>query len=141
MQNGNWRLNQKHFNQSRNQEISHICPVEQVNAFNIEEPSVSYLQLPTGRAVDPKLCSKCGKPGHWKKYCQATMWCRFCTSGTHSTHACRRYTNFVKDNPITSSRRTTPEHLVKVQPQQSFPQPPTQCFQAPVVPSTNGGNR
>ena len=140
-QNGDWRLNQKHFNQSKHQEISHISPVEQVNGFNIEEPSMSYLQLPTGRAVDPKFCSKCGKPGHWEKYCQATTWCRFCTSGTHSTRACRKYTNFVKDNPLASSRRTTPEHPVKVQLQQGFPQPPRQCFQAPVVPSTDGGNR
>ena len=69
VQNGNWKLNQKQFNHSRNQEISHISPVEQVNGFNIEEPSVSYLQLPTGRTTDQRVCSKCGKPGHWKKYC------------------------------------------------------------------------
>ena len=32
----------------------------------------------------------------------------------------------------------TPEHPAKLQ--QGFPQPPTQCFQAPVIPSTEGGN-
>ena len=138
-QNGTWKLNQKQFNHSRNQEISHISPVEQVNGFNIEEPSVSYLQLPMGRSTDQRVCSKCGKPGHWKKYCQSTTWCRFCTSGTHSTRACRRYTNFVKDNPIASSRRTTPEHPIKSQ--QGFPQPPTQRFQAPAIPLTEGGNQ
>ena len=139
VQNGNWKSNQKQFNYSRNQEISHISPVEQVNDFNMEEPSVSYLQLPTGRIMDQRVCSKCGKPGHWKKYCQTTTWCRFCASGTHSTRACRKYTNFVRDNPIVSSRRTTPEHPVKSQ--QNFPQPPTQRFQAPVIPSAEGGNR
>ena len=138
-QNGTWKLNQKQFNHSRNQEISHISLVEQVNGFNIEEPSVSYLQLPTGRTTDQKVCSKCGKPGHWKKYCQSTTWCRLCTSGTHSTRACRRYTNFVKDNPIVSSRRTTPEYPVKSQ--QEFPQPPTQRFQALVIPLVEGGNQ
>ena len=35
VQNGTWKLNQKQFNLSRNQEISHISPVEQVNGFNI----------------------------------------------------------------------------------------------------------
>ena len=139
VQNGTWRLNQKQFNLSRNQEISHISPVEQVNGFNIEEPSVSYLQLPMGKTADQRVCSKCGNPGHWRKYCQSTTWCRFCTSGTHATRACKRYSNFVKDNPIASSRRTTPEHPVKSQ--QGFPQPPTQHFQAPVIPSTEGGNQ
>ena len=138
-QNGTWKLNQKQFNHSRNQEISHISPVEQVTGFNIEEPSVSYLQLPTGRNTDQKVCSKCGKLGHWKKYCQSTTWCIFCMSGTHSTWACRRYTNFIKDNPIASSRRTTPEHPIKSQ--QGFLQPPTQHFQASVIPSTERGNQ
>ena len=61
------KLNQKQFNFSRNQEISHISPVEQVNGFNIEEPSVSYLQLPTGKTADQRVCSRCGKLGHWRK--------------------------------------------------------------------------
>ena len=88
--NGEWDLNQGHFNQSKPQEISHISPVEQVNVYNTEELSVSYLQLPTTRTTDSRLCSKCGNPGHWRKYCQATTWCRFCTSETHSTQACRK---------------------------------------------------
>ena len=48
----------------------------------------------------------------------------------------------MRDNPIASSRRTTPKQPEphRVQPQQGidmrqlFPQPPTQHFQAPVVP-------
>ena len=144
--NGEWDLNQRHFNQNKPQEISHISPVEQVNVYNTEEPSVSYLQLPTRRTTDSRLCSKCSNPGHWRKYCQATTWCRFCTSETHSTQACRKYTNFAKDDPITSSRRTIPEQPPRMQPQQGvgirqlFPQPPTQCFQAPVVPPMEGRN-
>ena len=39
-------LNQRQFKQNKSQEISHISPREQVNVFNTEEPSVSYLQLP-----------------------------------------------------------------------------------------------
>ena len=46
---------------------------------------------------------------------------------------------FIKDNPIASSRRTTPEHPVRSQ--QGFPQPPTQRFQAPVILLTEGGNQ
>ena len=150
--NGEWDLNQRHFNRSKPQEISHISPVEQANVYNTEEPSVSYLQLPTRRTTDSWLCSKCGNPGHWRKYCQATTWCRFCTSETHSTQACRKYTNFTKDDPIASSRRTTPEQPPRyeqpprIQPQQGtgitqlFPQPPTQHFQAPVIPPTEGRN-
>ena len=64
-------------------------------------------------------------------------------SETHATRACRRYANFLRDNPIASSRRMTPEQPEphQTQPQhemnvrQLFPQPPTQHFQAPVVPS------
>ena len=107
--NSEWDLNQRHFNQSKPQEISHISPVEQANVYNTEEPSVSYLQLPTRKTTDNRLCSKCSNTGYWRRYCQATMWCRFCMSETHSMQACRKYTNFARDDPITSSRRTTPE--------------------------------
>ena len=59
---------------------------------------------------------------------------------------CKKYTNFAKDDPIASSRRTTPEHPPRIQPQQGvgaapvFPHPPTQRFQAPVVPPAKVGN-
>ena len=43
--NSEWTLNQRQFNHSKTQEISHILPGEQLNVFNGEE-SVSYLQLP-----------------------------------------------------------------------------------------------
>ena len=43
-----WTLNQRQFGHSKTQEISHILPGEQLNAFNGEE-SESYLQLPVKR--------------------------------------------------------------------------------------------
>ena len=114
---------------------------------------MSYLYLPI-RKEDNKLCTRCGEIGHWKRYCRTTTWCKFCTSETHALQACRRYTNFVRDNPIVSSRRTRPvqEQRKSVQPEplrvnewqqlhqqgadqkQLLPHPPTQCFQPPVVP-------
>ena len=105
-----WQLNQRQFDQNKTQEISHISPKEQVNVFNVEEPSASYLQLPTKKVQqgDNCFCTRCGEKGHWRRYCQATTWCRFCTSETHATQACRKYERFVRDNPIASSRRMTP---------------------------------
>ena len=105
-----YQLNQKQFDQNKSQEISHISPREQVNIFNIEEPSVSYMQLPTKKVQQEgnHFCTRYGEKGHWRHYCQVSTWCKFCTSGTHSTQACRKYERFVKDNPIVSSRRTTP---------------------------------
>ena len=43
--NSEWTLNQRQFDQSKTQEISHILPGEHLNVFNGGEPSVSYLQL------------------------------------------------------------------------------------------------
>ena len=148
-----WQLNQRQFEQNKTQEISHISPGEQVSVFSMEQPSMSYLQLPTRVAQeDNKLCTRCGEAGHWKCYCRVTTWCRFCTSEMHATQACRKYANFIRDNPIVSSRRTTlvqeqrrtepPQVNISVQQQyqhetdqrQLFPHPPTQCFQAPEIP-------
>ena len=50
--NSEWDLNQRLFNQNKPQEISHTSPVEQANIYNTEQPSVSYLQLPTRKATD-----------------------------------------------------------------------------------------
>ena len=73
-----WQLNQREFDQNKTQEISHISPREQLNVFNVEEPSVSYLQLPTQKVQqeDNHFCTQCGEKGHWRLYCQATTWCR-----------------------------------------------------------------
>ena len=105
--NSEWTLNQRQFDQSKTQEISHILPGEHLNVFKGEEPSVSYLQLPVKRKEENRFCTRCGKMGHGQRYCQATTWCKFCTSDTHAMQACQKYEKFVKDNPIASSRRNT----------------------------------
>ena len=102
-----WTLNQRQFDQNKTQEISHISPREHLNVFNGEEPGVSYLQLPIKRKEENCFCTRCGEMGHGRRYCQVATWCKFCTSDTHATQACRRYEKFVKDNPIASSRRNT----------------------------------
>ena len=152
--NSEWQLIQRLFEQNKAQEISHIAPDGQVSVFNTEEPSISYLQLPTRAAQENnRVCTKCGETGHWKRYCRMTTWCKFCISETHATQPCRKYANFVRDNPIASSRRTTwiqeqrriepPQANIQILQQhqygvdqgqrQLFPHPPTQRFQAPQI--------
>ena len=81
--------------------------------------------------------------GHRRRYCQATTWCKFCTSDTHATQACQKYEKFVKDNPIASSRRNTPVQVqgqrAAVNPQERpqqplFPHPPVQHYKLTVIP-------
>ena len=96
----------RQFDHNKTQEISHISG-EHLNILNGEE-SVSYLQLPVKKKEENRFCTRCGEMGHVKRYCQAATWCKFCTSDTHATKACRKYEKFVKDNPIASSRRNTP---------------------------------
>ena len=78
-------------------------------------------------------------------------------SETHATQACRRYANFIRDNPIASSRRTTPVqdqkkvktirpsalagHQQETDRRQLFPHPPTQRFQPPEIPPMVTGQR
>ena len=85
-----WTLNQRQFDQNKSQEISHISPREHLNVFNGEEPSVSYLQLPVKKKEENCFCTRCGETGHWRCYCQVATWCKFCTSETHATEACRK---------------------------------------------------
>ena len=142
-----WTLNQRQFDQNKTQEISHISPRERLNVFNGEEPSVSYLQLPVKRRQENRFCTRCGEMGHGKRYCQAATWCKFCTADTHAIQACRRYEKFIRDNPIVSSRRTTPaqEQKIAINIQEShqrplFPNLPVQCFNAPVIPQIGTNN-
>ena len=140
--NSEWTLNQKQFDHSRTQEISHILPGEQLNVFNGEE-SVSYLQLPVKKKEENRFCTRCGEMGHGRRYCQVNTWCKFCITDTHATQACRKYEKFVKDNPIASSRRNTPVQTqgqrATVNPQEGpqqplFPHPPVQCYNPTVIP-------
>ena len=110
-----WTLNQKQFDHSKTQEISHILPGEHLNVFNGEE-SVSFLQLPVKKKEEDRFCTRCGEMGYGRCYCQANTWYKFCTMDTHTTQACCKYEKFVRDNPIASSRRNT---LVQVQGQRA----------------------
>ena len=102
---------------------------------------MSYLQLPVKRKEENHFCTRCGEMGHVRRYCQATTWCKFCTSDTHARQACRKYEKFVKDNPIASSRRNTPVQGQKItvntqEPNQRilFPHLPVQRFNPTVIP-------
>ena len=140
--NSEWALNQRQFDHSKNQEISHILPGEQLSVFNGEE-SVSYLQLPVKKKEENCFCTRCGEVGHGRHYCQVNTWCKFCITDTHAMQACRKYEKFVKNNPIASSRRNTPVQLqgqrAAVNPQERprqplFPHPPVQCYNPTVIP-------
>ena len=138
--NSEWTLNQRQFDQSKTQEISHILPGEHLNVFNGEESNVSYLQLPVKSKEENHFCTRCGEMGHVRHYCQVVTWCKFCTSDTHATQACQKYEKFVKDNPIVSSRRNTPVQGQKItanrqEPNQwpLFPHPPVQRFNPMVI--------
>ena len=139
--NSEWTLNQRQFDQNKTQEISHILPGEHLNVFNGEEPSVSYLPLPVKKKEENRFCTRCGEMGHVRRNCQTATWCKFCTSDTHATQACRRYEKFVRDNPIASSRRNTPVQGQRLavntqEPNQGplFPHPPVQRFNLTVIP-------
>ena len=67
-----------------------------------------YMQLPSVEQ-DSKICGKCGEQGHMKRQCTANAACDFCKTKSHSTLACRTYANFVKEHPLASSRKNTPE--------------------------------
>ena len=140
--NSEWTLNQRQFDHSKTQEISHILPGEQLNVFNGEE-SESYLQLPVKKKQENRFCTRCGEMGHGRRYCQVNTWCKFCIMDTHATQACRKYEKFVKDNPIVSSRRNTPVQTqgqgASVDPQDRprqplFPHPPVQRYNPTVIP-------
>ena len=140
--NSEWTLNQRQFDHSKTQEISHILPGEQLNVFHGEE-SVSYLQLPVKKKEDNCFCTRCGERGHGRRFCQVNTWCKFCITDTHATQACRRYEKFVKDNPIASSRRNTPVQAqgqkanvdLQDRPRQPlFPHPPVQRYNPTVIP-------
>ena len=137
-----WTLNQRQFDHSKTQEISHILPGEQLNVFNGEE-SESYLQLPVKKKQEKHFCTRCGEMEHVRRYCQVNTWCKFCITDTHATQACHRYEKFVRDNPIASSRRNTPVQTQgqratvnpQEQPQQPlFPHPPVQRYNPTVIP-------
>ena len=70
----------------------------------------SYIQLPPA-GQDSKICGKYGEQGHMKRQCTANVACDFCKTRSHTTLACRTSANFVKEHPLTSSRKNRPERF------------------------------
>ena len=66
-----------------------------------------YMNLPN--SIQNKICGRCGLVGHIKKQCREDVYCKFCRNPSHSIKACRTYANFMRMDPITSSRKNTPE--------------------------------
>ena len=61
--NSEWTLNQRQFNHSKGQEISHILPGKHLNVFHGEE-SVLYLQLPVKKKEENRFCTRHGEMGY-----------------------------------------------------------------------------
>ena len=88
---------------------SHSLQGQQFTEGNTNQLDLtSYMQLPSVEQ-DSKMCGKCGEQGHMKRQCTANVACDFCKTKSHSTLVCRTYANFVKEHPLTSSRKNTPE--------------------------------
>ena len=66
-----------------------------------------YMNLPN--SIQNKTCGRCGLVGHIKKQCKEEVYCKFCRNSSHSIRACRTYANFLQVDPVTSSRKNTPE--------------------------------
>ena len=97
------------------EEISYIPRDPQsMTERNFTEGNVKQLELTSYMQLPPvghhsKKCGKCSEPGHMKRQCLANVTCDFCKTRSHATLACRTYANFVKEHPLTSSRKNTPE--------------------------------
>ena len=60
-------------------------------------------------SIQNKTCGRCGLVGHIKKQCREEVYCKFCRNSSHSIRACGTYANFLRVDPVTSSRKNTPE--------------------------------
>ena len=58
---------------------------------------------------DNMTCTRCGVRGHIRDFCSEIVFCNWCTRRSHNTAACRKYAEFVKKHPLSSSRRPSPE--------------------------------
>ena len=74
--------------------------------------NTSYLHFPQqNRNItgDDRICNRCGMQGHIRRQCQLQVaYCTFCNATSHTTGACRARAAFVRDNLVSSSRRTSP---------------------------------
>ena len=88
---------------------SHSMRLPNVMEENINQLDLtSYMHLPL-EGQEVKMCSKCGGQGHVKRQCRTNVTCDFCKTKSHATMACRTYANFIKEHPLTSSGKNTPE--------------------------------
>ena len=96
------------------EEMSYIPREQSIRPPNLTEDNVnpldlaSYMHLPT-TGQDNKIYGKCGEQGHVKRQCRTNVVCDFCKTRSHATLACRTYANLVKEHPLMSSRKNTPE--------------------------------
>ena len=58
---------------------------------------------------DNMTCTRCGVRGHISDFCSERVFCNWCTRRSHNTVACRKYAEFVKKHPLSSSRRPSPD--------------------------------
>ena len=58
---------------------------------------------------DTLTCSRCGIRGHLSVFCTERVSCNWCHTTTHHTRVCWTYATFVRLNPLSSSRRPSPE--------------------------------
>ena len=80
--------------------------VTKENANHLDLTSYMHLLL---SGQENKACGKCGEQGHVKRQCRGNVTCKFCNMKSHSTRACRTYANFIREHPLMSSKRNTPE--------------------------------
>ena len=77
--------------------------------------NTSYMQFPQQNRIatgDDRICNRCGMQGHIRRQCQLQVaYCTFCNATSHTTGACRARAAFLRDNPVSSSRRTSPNGI------------------------------
>ena len=93
-----------HSQDVRSQQIrTSRAPINQNRRGN--PPPYPYLDE-TG---DTLTCSRCGIRGHLIDFCTERVSCNWCHTTTHHTRVCWTYATFVRLNPLSSSRRPSPE--------------------------------
>ena len=96
---------------TKQHEISRIqrkqSMIQQDSHFQGPHNNTTYMNLPN--SMQGKICGRCGIMGHIKRQCKEEVYCKFCRNPSHSTAACRTYANFLQSDPVTSSRKNTPE--------------------------------
>ena len=88
---------------------SHSMRLPNITEENINQLNLtSYMHVPLA-GQEGKTCGKCSGQGHVKRQCRTNISCDFCKTKSHAMMACRTYANFMKEHPLTSSRKNMPE--------------------------------